>query len=160
MKQNLIKRINLIAAITVVALLFSYLEVLLPITAMLPLPGFKLGLANIITILALTMMPLKDVFCVVLVRCILMALLFTGAVALILSLSGSLSSMMIMWLLLKKRGCFSLIGISVAGACIHNTGQLIAAGLITGTGQMLAPAGTADRAQSATILWRFTDLTE
>jgi len=33
-------------------------------------------------------------------------------------------------------------------------------GLITGTGQMLAPAGTADRAQSATILWRFTDLTE
>jgi len=132
------QRIVFIAALAAFAMILSYVEMLLPTTVLLPLPGFKMGLANIVTLLALTMLPFKDVLFVVLIRCSLMGLLFTGVIAFTLSLSGSLLALSVMWFLIHFRRHFSLVGISVVGACMHNVGQLTAVGFLTGTAAVAA----------------------
>ncbi|MGE5372550.1 MAG: Gx transporter family protein [Solirubrobacterales bacterium] len=113
------------------AILISLLELMIPIPV--PIPGIKLGLGNIITLIAIAFLDFKDVLTIVFLRCIVVAILSKGITALPFSLTGGILSGIAMWLLYKKAlRFFSIKGISVVGAIIHNTAQLMVASLILG----------------------------
>jgi heptaprenyl diphosphate synthase len=99
------------------------------ITVPLIAPGAKLGLANLITVVALyTLDSKKDVFLVIILR-LLLATMIGGALStFIYSVSGAILSYFAMILvkeLLKDK--VSIIGVSAAGAFFHNVGQLVVA---------------------------------
>ncbi|MDD2233602.1 MAG: Gx transporter family protein [Desulfitobacteriaceae bacterium] len=111
------------------AILISLLELIVPIPV--PVPGVKLGLGNIITIIAIVFLNLKDVLIIVLLRCIVVAVLSKGLMMLLFSISGGILSAVIMWFLYKRFGnVFSIKGISIIGAITHNTAQIIVASVI------------------------------
>lgn len=120
--------------IIVLSLFVAQSLVLYIVEAMLPVPfiapGAKLGLANLITVVALYALPRKkDVALILLLRIILATAFGGGINAFLYSLAGavfSLGSMM----LLKKAGLFSIIGVSAAGGIFHNLGQVIVASLV------------------------------
>jgi len=123
------KRDAIIIILVCNAILISLLELIIPVP--IPIPGVKLGLANIITIIAIAFLDLKDVLTIVILRCLVVGVLSKGISALPFSLSGGLLSALIMWLVYKKMvGVFSIKGISVIGAITHNAAQLIVASLI------------------------------
>lgn len=98
----------------------------------LPIPGVKLGLANIITLLTLYLYGFRDGLTVAIMR-VMLGSLITGmflSPGFLLALSGGVCSTLVMSALLKQTRCFSMIGISLAGAAGHNIGQLLAACLI------------------------------
>ncbi|MEN6389965.1 MAG: Gx transporter family protein [Syntrophomonas sp.] len=111
------------------AILISLLELIIPVP--IPIPGVKLGLANIITIIAIAFLEFKDVLTIVVLRCIVVGVLSKGITALPFSLSGGLLSALVMWLVYKKMSkLFSIKGISIIGAITHNAAQLIVASVI------------------------------
>jgi heptaprenyl diphosphate synthase len=111
------------------AILISLLELIIPIPV--PIPGVKLGLGNIITIIAIVFLDFKDVLIIVLLRCIVVAVLSKGLMMLLFSISGGIFSAIIMWLLYKKlHNVFSIKGISIIGAIAHNTAQITVASII------------------------------
>lgn len=97
-------------------------------------PGAKLGLANIITCMALYTLSTKDAFKVVILRLVLATLLGGTISTFMYSANGALLSFFGMWLV-KKLGPdrVSLIGVSTTGAILHNVGQLIVASWIAQT---------------------------
>ena len=117
-------RMTLTAMLTVIALMFSYVEAIIPIT--LGIPGFKLGFANIMIIISLYALDARYAFAVNMVRILLSALLFGTPFSMLYSLAGGVISMFVMWVL-KKTGLFSVIGVSMAGGVFHNLGQLLVA---------------------------------
>lgn len=109
---------------TALALIFSYVESLIPIQ--LGIPGVKLGLANLVIVIALYKMRLFEVFLLSIVRILLSGLIFGNYFSILYSLAGGLLSLAVM-ALLKRMGGFSVIGISAAGGVFHNVGQLLMA---------------------------------
>lgn len=98
----------------------------------LPFPGVKLGLANIVTLLAIYLYGFREGLTVAVMR-VLLGSLISGmflSPGFLLGLTGAISSTLVMALLLKQTRCFSMIGISMAGATAHNMGQLLVASLI------------------------------
>ena len=115
-------------------LIFSYIEYIFPFQP--GVPGVKLGLANLVIVVALYRMSAKDAFVINVIRILVAGLLFTGLSGAIYSLAGSLCSFACM-LLLKKAGCFSVIGVSMGGGVLHNFGQLIVAMITVSTTKLL-----------------------
>ena len=121
------RRIAFCAIFTALALALSIMENYFPIGLLIPIPGIKLGLANIVTVFAIVMLSPWDTLLIILVRCLVMGL-FTGPVSLLFSLSGALLAFAVMKTLsLGLDRVFSIVGISMAGAVTHNIGQIIAA---------------------------------
>ncbi|MGM9917371.1 Gx transporter family protein [Anaerotignum sp.] len=108
------------------AILMGYVEMLIPVPV--PIPGVKLGLANVIIIIMMYFMDVKSAFFVSLIRVVLSGLLFAGFAGLLYSLSGAMLSFAVM-ALLKKTDKFSIVGVSIAGGVFHNVGQIIVAAL-------------------------------
>ncbi len=119
-----IKFLAMSAMFACLALIFSYVEALIPFNA--GIPGVKLGLANLVIIIALYEMNFRYALAVNLIRIFISGLLFSGVFGMIYSLAGGLLSLIVMWLL-KKTGLFSMAGVSMAGGVAHNMGQLLAA---------------------------------
>ena len=97
-----------------------------------PVPGIKLGLANIVTVIALCLYGVREGLTVSVAR-VLLGSLASGmflSPGFFLSLSGSVAGALVMALLLRKTRCFSIIGICMAGATGHNLGQMLAAALL------------------------------
>ena len=117
---------TLTAMLTVIALMFSYIEAMIPIT--LGIPGFKLGFANIMVIICLYALDFRYALGVDLVRIILAGLLFGTPFSMMYSLAGGMLSLIVMWIL-KKTDLFSVMGVSMAGGVFHNMGQLMVASL-------------------------------
>ncbi len=116
------------------ALLLSYLEAILPLSVWLPLPGFKLGLCNILVTLVFVVSSPLDAAMVSFCRIFLMGLLFGNVIGFTFSLCGGVLSYLGLWLLARVgKRFFSMIGVSVGCAALHNTGQLFAAFLWFGT---------------------------
>jgi heptaprenyl diphosphate synthase len=108
------------------AIVISFLEALLPLP--IPVPGVKLGLANILTMLAIVFLDLKSALIIVVLRSIAVTFVSKGLFALVFGLAGGLLSAALMWFLYKKLpDVFSIKGISIAGAIIHNTAQMAVA---------------------------------
>lgn len=127
--MNKKRREAVIIILIINAILISLLELIIPVP--IPIPGVKLGLANIITIIAIAYLDLKDVLTIVILRCVVVGVLSKGITALPFSLSGGILSALVMWLVYKNMSkLFSIKGISIIGAIIHNAAQLIVASLI------------------------------
>lgn len=120
------KKISLCAILTALALALSYMERFIPLQFVIPLPGFKLGLANIVTLTALFMLKTKYAFAILVIRCVLGAVFGGGITGLAFSLCGGVLAMTAM-VLTKKTELFSVYGISVVGAAAHNVGQILSA---------------------------------
>lgn len=120
------KRISVIAVFTALALIFSYIEAIIPFN--LGVPGVKLGIANIVVVCALYIFGVKEAAGISLIRVFVIGLLFGNAVSLIYSLSGAVLSIAVM--IICKKLKLSVIGVSAMGGIFHNVGQLSAAALI------------------------------
>ena len=121
------KKLSLVGILTALAVVLAVLEQYIPIQLILPLPGIKLGIANTVTLTALKKINFKCAFAILMVRCSLVALLFGTPISLAMSLSGGLLSLCAMWLLLRRQTWFSIYGVSIAGAAMHNVGQVACA---------------------------------
>lgn len=120
------KKIPYYGLFAALAILMAYVEMLIPVPV--PIPGVKLGLANVIIVIMMYFMDVKSAFFISLVRVILSGLLFAGFAGLLYSLSGAMFSFLVM-ALLKKTDKFSIVGVSIAGGVFHNVGQIVVAAL-------------------------------
>ncbi len=120
------KKLTLCAVLTALALALSYTERFIPLQLLIPLPGIKLGLANIVSLVTLFLLGTKPAFAVLLLRCGLGSLFGGGITGLIFSTTGGLFAMIAM-VLAKKSSRFSVYGISIFGAAAHHIGQILAA---------------------------------
>ena len=112
------RELTLCAVLSALALALSYMESFFPLALIVPLPGVKLGLANIVTLYALYALGFPSALAILLVRCTLGALF-----------AGNASALLVMALLSGAKK-LSIFGVSIAGAAAHNCGQVCAA-LIT-----------------------------
>lgn len=121
------KKISYYGLFAALAILMGYVEFMIPVPV--PIPGVKLGLANVIILIMLYFMDAKSAFFVSLIRVMLSGLLFAGFAGMLYSLAGALCSFAVM-ALLQKTGKCSIIGVSVAGGIFHNVGQIVVASLV------------------------------
>lgn len=126
-------RVAYFGVFTALALMFSYIETMIPIQ--FGVPGIKLGFANIMIVIMLYKSSAKEALLLSIVRIMLSGFLFGNLSSILYSIAGGVLSLGIMTLL-KKQGGFSVIGVSVAGGVSHNVGQLIIAMLVVETYQV------------------------
>lgn len=129
-------RLVILSLYVAMALILSYIESLIPLP--LPIPGAKIGLPNIITLVSLLTLGWPLTLLVVIARIFLSGFLFGGGFSIVYSLGGGLLSLLVMSLLLhffKNR--ISIILISVFGAITHNLGQVIVAAIVVQTTSLL-----------------------
>ncbi len=126
------KKLALSALLIALALGLSYTERFLPLQLVIPLPGIKLGLANIVTLVALYLLGVKTTLPIVVLRCIMGAVFGGGISGLLFSLTGGLLALVTMYLS-RKLPFLSLYGVSILGAAAHNIGQICAAMLLMQT---------------------------
>ena len=124
--QKLATRAMLVA----VAFVLSWLEAQIP--AFFAVPGMKLGLTNLVVLVALYRLGYKDAIGINLLRILLVGLTFGNAFSLIYSAAGGILSGITM-ILLKRSGRFGVTAVSVAGGVIHNVGQIIVAMIVLET---------------------------
>ena len=131
MKLNA-RSIALCAVLTALALGLSTLENLFPVTLIVPLPGVKLGLANIVTVFALYELGAVPALTILTARCLLGGVFAGNLSALLFSLLGGFTAMLVMIALKHCKG-LSIYGVSIGGAAAHNCGQIAAACLTLGS---------------------------
>lgn len=138
MQQSTFRLRNRINYITYLALLVTFAVVIHTVEALLPLPmpvpGIRLGLANIITLLTLVLFGLRSALTVSILRSVLGSLFIGGffGFGFWLSLTAGITSVVAMAaiLMLQRRGLVSLISVSVIGSAVHNISQLTMASII------------------------------
>ncbi|MGM9619553.1 MAG: Gx transporter family protein [Oscillospiraceae bacterium] len=130
------KRLALAALLTALALALNYMERLFPLPLLIPLPGVKLGLANVVTLFALCYLGAPMAFAVLGARVLLGALFAGNASALLYSALGGFFALCVMSLAVRWRR-LSLYGVSILGAAAHNLGQICAALLTLGNTAVL-----------------------
>ena len=130
MNGKTIARYGLLIAL---ALILSYAEAQIP--AFFAVPGMKLGLTNLVVLLALYLMGSGSAVTINILRIVLAALLFGNGMSLAYSAAGGLLSGGVM-ILLKKNGRFSVVTVSIAGGVMHNVGQILVAMLLLGTSSL------------------------
>ena len=121
-----VRRLTRCAVLTALALAISVCEGLVPLSVLIPLPGLRLGLANLVTVYALCRLSGREALGILVSRCLLGAVVGGNLTALAFSLTGGLLALGTMWVLLHVPG-LSLFGVCIAGAAAHNTGQILAA---------------------------------
>lgn len=131
LRDNKTSRFVLAAVFCGLALALSLLDG--AVSSLLPLPGFKLGLANVVSLLALLTFGLPWTLLICLVRSLLAAALSGNLTMLFFSLAGGVVSILIMRLAQKR---LSVIKTSVLGGVSHNLMQLVCAALLTATPQV------------------------
>lgn len=119
--------------LTALALIFSYIETLIPIQ--FGVPGIKLGLANLIIVIVLYKTDWREALLLSVVRIIIAGFIFGNLFSIVYSLAGGVLSLAVM-ALLKRKDTFSVAGISMAGGVCHNIGQLIVAMIVVETYQV------------------------
>ncbi len=121
------KKIALIGVLIAQAMILGFIERLIPLNFMVP--GAKLGLANIVTLVSLYLLSDKETVLVLVGRILLLAFLFGSLSSLLYSLSGGLLALLVMGILVRWKA-ISMISVSIMGAVCHNVGQLLMAALV------------------------------
>lgn len=121
------RRTALYGVLAAAALVCGYLELLipLPVTA----PGVKLGLGNIVILMALERLGARAGLFLMFIKVIASTLLFANLQMLVFSLAGGLLSWAVMALAVRS-GAFSTVATSVLGGLAHNAGQLAAVAVL------------------------------
>ncbi len=125
------KQIALCGMLTALALGLSYAESAFPLVWVIPLPGVKLGLANLVTVFALYALGTQSALMILVARCVLGGIFAGNINALLYSLLGGLCAMGVMIVLSRSRR-LSIYGVSMGAAAGHNCGQILAAMLTLG----------------------------
>ena len=113
------------AMLITIALILSYVETLVPA---IPIPGAKIGLPNIITLLALSTLGFVDALVILFIRATISSLLFSSIMSLAYSLAGGILSLVAMYLVIKfLKDNVSIVATSIIGAVMHSTGQVFVA---------------------------------
>jgi len=124
------KSVALYGLLIALAMVLSFVESLIPIP--IPVPGVKLGLANLVTVAGLYLVGIPGTICVTLLRIVLVGFSFGNPYSMLYGLSGSFVSLLVMSAARKYR-LFSVVGISVLGGIFHNIGQITFAAVIVQT---------------------------
>lgn len=126
-----LKQLTTNALLTAIALTIFMIEAQIP--APIPIPGIKLGLANIITVFAMFAYTPKDALLILSIR-VFLGSIFSGQISTLLySAAGGLLCFCVMFLIRKILSDKQLWVASVIGAVFHNIGQILVAVLVTGT---------------------------
>jgi heptaprenyl diphosphate synthase len=124
-----LRKLTTLALILSLGLVLSAIEMLIPINF---LPGVKIGLGNIATIVALLLYGLPEGLFVAVFRTLAVLLLGGSAMSFTLAVSGGVVATLVMFLLFRTaKKALSVTGVSIAGAIAHNVGQISAAMAIT-----------------------------
>lgn len=127
-KQKISTRdLALCAVLIALALVFSYVERLIPVTP--SIPGIKLGLSNLVIVCAIYLLGPKYAFAISVARIFLAGFMFGTMTTIIYSLAGGLLSFLVM-VLIYQLTRMSVITISCIGGICHNIGQIIVAMII------------------------------
>lgn len=126
-----LKQLTINAVLTAIALTIFMIEAQIP--SLVPIPGVKLGLANIITVFALFAFTPKDAFLILFVR-VFMGSVFSGQISTLLySLGGGMLSFASLLVMRRVITIEQLWVAAVVGAVFHNVGQILVAVVVTGT---------------------------
>ncbi len=135
-KKISVKRITLNAVLTAIALIIFIVELQLP--EIVPIPGVKLGLSNVITLFAMFQLGPVDTLIILLLR-IVMGSMFSGRImAMLYSLAGGLLCYLVTLLMRKFVSRSQIWVCGILGAISHNLGQILVAILITQTPALIA----------------------
>lgn len=129
-EKGLKNRAAYFGVFTALALIFSYVETLIPIH--FGIPGVKLGLANLAIVIILYKTDFKEALLLSVTRVILAGFIFGSLFSILYSMAGGVLSLIVMTVM-KQRKSFSIIGVSIAGGVSHNIGQLVVAMLVVET---------------------------
>ncbi len=121
------KKIAYSAMLVSLGIIFNYVELLIPLS--FGVPGIKLGLANLVIVVGIFLLPKLQVLGILVARIVLVAFLFGNMSSLLYSLAGGLCSFAVMCLLIRMKE-FSQIGISMVGGVFHNVGQVLVAACV------------------------------
>lgn len=125
---NSVHKMVFVSILLAFALVLSYIE---NSFFVLPIPGVKLGLANLIILASLYFLNFKEVMLLVILRVTINSF-FGSFFTFWYSLSGGILSFLVMFLLIRVcKNKISTIGVSVVGAVVHNIGQLIVVMIVT-----------------------------
>lgn len=122
-------RVAYFGVFTALALIFSYVETLIPIN--FGIPGVKLGLANLVIVIALYKMKLTEVYLLSVVRVLLSGFIFGNYFSIFTAWPGGLLSLTVGTLEEEQR--IQCDGNQCGGRSVHNVGQLIVAMLVVET---------------------------
>ena len=128
------KKIAFLGLFVALAFVLSYIEYMLPLN--IGIPGAKIGLANLVVMVALYTVGDKNAIALSIIRVVLVGLTFGNISMMMYSLAGAALSLCVM-LIAKKLGKLSVTGVSVLGGVFHNIGQIIVAMLVLETQSLL-----------------------
>ncbi len=121
------KKIAIYGLLVALAFILSYIESLFPLS--LSIPGIKLGLANLVVIVGIYKLGVKEAFILSIIRIILVGFTFGNPSSMMFSLVGGLLSWLLM-VIFQKSKLFSTVGVSIIGGIAHNIGQIIVSILV------------------------------
>ena len=128
------KKIVFLAILAALASVLSIADRYLSGAIFPTIPGAKIGIANIIILIALINYDFKDTFILVLLKALIGGLLAFGLTSFIIGGIASFLSFVVMYLLMKLKDKISLFAISIAGAIVHTTSQLFTIKIMYGMG--------------------------
>ncbi len=128
------KKLARLGLFTAIAIIFGYVETLIPVP--IPIPGIKLGLANLSILYILRRYSWKEAAAVSVVRIIVVGLMFGSMFSILYSLAGAAVSLTAMSLLFRHTSA-SIPAVSITGGIAHNMGQLIIACFIVSNQALL-----------------------
>lgn len=128
------KRAALFGMLIALAFILSYIESLFPLPV--PVPGIKVGLANLVVVVGLYLLDGRSALFLSLVRVLLVGFTFGNPSAMMFGLAGGLLSWACM-AAAKRKGALSMRGVSILGGCAHNVGQIGMAALVLKTWALL-----------------------
>ncbi|MFV0466180.1 MAG: Gx transporter family protein [Lachnospiraceae bacterium] len=128
------KKIATYGMLVALAFILSYIESIIPLP--IPVPGIKIGLANLVVITALYLMGPGDALILSLLRVVLVGFTFGNMSTMMFSLAGGLLSWLVM-VLAKRSKVFSMTGVSILGGISHNIGQILVAIVVLNTATLV-----------------------
>jgi len=123
-------RLTLMAVLTAVSLTVFVIEAQFPVSAV---GGIKLGLANIVTLIAMLFVGRREAGIVLALRIILASAFYGTFISFAFSVAGGLAAYTVMCLLINRFDRKQIWVVSVFGGVFHNFGQIAAACVITGS---------------------------
>lgn len=134
MKKSKATRVAYTGMLVALAFVLSYVEALIPIS--LGVPGVKMGLANLVVMVALYTLGAGQAFVLSMVRIVLVGFTFGSMASMMYSLAGGLLSFVVM-AISKRLDLFSQKGVSILGGVFHNIGQILMAMAVVENGKLI-----------------------
>ena len=129
-KPSSVRKTALYGLLIALAFVLGYVESLLPIY--LGAPGVKLGLANLVTVIALYSMGVRAAAFINIARIFLVGFTFGNMSAILFSLAGAALSLLVM-AFCRRFPLFGMVGVSILGGVCHNIGQFLIAAYVVKT---------------------------